>query len=125
MDVAPVRGGLDTADEIRRETYGASRRTISTHSPSARQRGLGFQRRCRQGREEELYDLAATCRGSNCCSRDKVEAEIAAIIAESRGSAVSSPAACIREHPRDLRLCLFRRPGARLPWKRRSSACMS
>ena len=74
-------GGL-TAFGTRRETYGAQRRTILTHSPelhAAQARGFEGTTLAKAGKK--LDDLAATlARGKTRRARDQVEAEIAAII---------------------------------------------
>jgi transposase len=73
-------GGL-TAFDTRRETYGTQRRTILTHSPelhAAQARGFEGTTLAKAGRK--LDELAATlARGKTRRSKDKVEAEIAAI----------------------------------------------
>jgi transposase len=73
-------GGL-TACDTRRETYGAERRTILTHSPelhAAQARGFEGTTLAKAGKK--LDELAATlARGKTRRSRDKVEAEITAI----------------------------------------------
>src|SRR6266852_5036964 len=73
-------GGL-TAFGTRRGVYGTERRTILTHSPelhAAQARGFDGTTLAKAGKK--LGDLAATlARGKTRRSRDKVEAEIAAI----------------------------------------------
>jgi transposase len=73
-------GGL-TAYDTRRETYGTQRRAILTHSPELHEsqtRGFEGTTLAKAGRK--LDELAATlARGKTRRSKDKVEAEIAAI----------------------------------------------
>ena len=73
-------GGL-TAYDTRRAVYGAERRAILTHSPELHEsqvRGFDGTTLAKAGRK--LGELAATlARGKTRRSRDKVEAEIAAI----------------------------------------------
>jgi transposase len=75
-------GGL-TAYETRRETYGADRRTILTHSPELHENQVrGFDGTTLAKAGKKLDELAATlARGKTRRSRDKVEAEIASITA--------------------------------------------
>jgi transposase len=74
-------GGL-TAYDTRRETYGAGRRTILTHSPelhAAQARGFAGTTLAKAGRK--LDDLAATlARGKTRRPREKAEAKIESII---------------------------------------------
>jgi transposase len=76
-------GGL-TAYDTRREVYGTGRRAIVTHSPelhAAQARGFDGTTLAKAGRK--LDELAATlARGRTRRSKDKVEAEIAAITAK-------------------------------------------
>ncbi len=76
-------GGL-TAYDTRRETYGAERRAILTHSPelhAAQARGFEGTTLAKAGKK--LDELAATlARGKTRRSKEKVEAEIAAITAK-------------------------------------------
>ncbi len=73
-------GGL-TAYDTRRETYGAQRRTILTHSPElhdSQARGLDGTTLAKAGRK--LDELAATlARGKTRRAKEKVRAEIEAI----------------------------------------------
>jgi len=73
-------GGL-TAYDTRRETYGAQRRTILTHSPElhdSQARGLDGTTLAKAGRK--LDELAATlARGKTRRAKEKVQAEIEAI----------------------------------------------
>jgi transposase len=73
-------GGL-TAYETRRQVYGAERRAILTHSPELHQsQARGFDGTTLAKAGKKLDELAATlARGKTRRSRDKVEAEIAAI----------------------------------------------
>ena len=97
-------GGL-TALDTRRQAYGAERRAVVTHSPdlhAAQARGFDGTTLAKAGRK--LDELAATlARGRTRRSKDKVEAEIAAITARPWvrrviGWELSG------EQPRDLRL---------------------
>jgi transposase len=76
-------GGL-TAFDTRREVYGTKRRAILTHSPELHQsqaRGFGGTTLAKAGRK--LDELAAVlARGKTRRPREKVEAEIEAIIRE-------------------------------------------
>jgi len=76
-------GGL-TACETRRETYGAERRTILTHSPELREsQARGFDGTTLAKVGKKLDELAATlARGRTRRPRDKVEAEITSIISK-------------------------------------------
>ena len=73
-------GGL-TAYDTRRETYGTRRRTILTHSPELHEsQARGFEGTTLAKAGRKLDELAATlARGKTRRSKDKVEAEIAAI----------------------------------------------
>jgi len=106
-------GGL-TACDTRRETYGAGRRTILTHSPElhdSQARGFSGTTLAKAGKK--LDDLAATlARGKTRRSREKVEAEIAAIIAKPWVRRVITWQ-LTGEQPRDLRLAWSVDPGAR------------
>jgi len=76
-------GGL-TACDTRRETYGAQRRTILTHSPELHEsQARGFDGTTLAKAGKKLGELAATLgRGKTRRPRDKVEAEIAQITAK-------------------------------------------
>jgi transposase len=76
-------GGL-TAYDTRRETYGAERRTILTHSPELREsQARGFDGTTLAKAGKKLDELAATlARGRTRRARGKVEAEITSITAE-------------------------------------------
>ena len=73
-------GGL-TAYDTRRETYGAERRTILTHSPELHEsQARGFTGTTLAKAGKKLDELAATlARGRTRRGKDKVEAEIEAI----------------------------------------------
>ena len=73
-------GGL-TAFDTRRETYGATRRTILTHSPELHEsQARGFDGTTLAKAGKKLDELAATlARGKTRRSRDKVQAEIETI----------------------------------------------
>jgi len=73
-------GGL-TAYDTHRQAYGTERRTILTHSPELHAaQALGFQGTTLAKAGKNLGELAATlARGKTRRSKDKVEAEIAAI----------------------------------------------
>ena len=73
-------GGL-TAFDARRETYGATRRTILTHSPELHEsQARGFDGTTLAKAGKKLDELAATlARGKTRRSRDKVQAEIETI----------------------------------------------
>jgi transposase len=106
-------GGL-TAYDTRRETYGAERRTILTHSPELHEsqaRGFGGTTLAKAGKR--LDDLAATlARGKTRRSRDKVEAEIASITAKPWVRRVITWQ-LTGEQPSDLRLTWAVDPKAR------------
>jgi transposase len=76
-------GGL-TAYDTRRETYGAERRTILTHSPELHDsQARGFDGTTLAKACKKLDDLAATlARGKTRRSREKIEAEIASLVAK-------------------------------------------
>src|SRR5271166_317354 len=76
-------GGL-TAYDTRRETYGAERRAILTHSPELREsQARGFDGTTLAKAGKKLDELAATlARGRTRRPRDKVEAEITSITAK-------------------------------------------
>ena len=103
-------GGL-TAYDTRREVYGAERRAILTHSPelhAAQARGFEGTTLAKAGRK--LDELAATlARGRTRRSRDKVEAEIAAITRKPWVRRVITWQLS-GEQPKDLRLSWQRRP---------------
>jgi transposase len=73
-------GGL-TACDTRQEVYGAERRAILTHSPELHEsQARGFDGTTLAKAGKKLSELAATlARGKTRRSRDRVEAEIAAI----------------------------------------------
>ena len=97
-------GGL-TALDTRRQTYGAERRAILTHSPdlhAAQARGFDGTTLAKAGRKPG--ELAATlARGKTRRGKDKVEAEIAAITARPWVRRVTGWELS-GEQPRDLRL---------------------
>jgi transposase len=97
-------GGL-TACDTRRETYGAERRTILTHSPELHDsQARGFEGTTLAQAGKKLDDLAATlARGKTRRSREKVEAEIASITAKPWVRRVITWQLS-GEQPRDLRL---------------------
>jgi transposase len=97
-------GGL-TVYDTRRETYGTERRTILTHSPELHEsQARGFEGTTLAKAARKLGELAATlARGKARRSRDKVEAEIAAITAKPWTRRVISWH-LTGEQPRDLRL---------------------
>jgi len=76
-------GGL-TAYDTRRETYGAERRTILTHSPELRDsQARGFDGTTLAKAGKKLDELAATlARGRTRRPRNKVEAEITSILSK-------------------------------------------
>ena len=106
-------GGL-TAFGTRRGVYGTGRRTILTHSPelhAAQARGFDGTTLAKAGKK--LGDLAATlARGKTRRSRDKVEAEIAAITRKPWIRRVITWQLS-GEQPRDLRLAWSIDPAAR------------
>jgi transposase len=97
-------GGL-TAYETRRETYGAERRTILTHSPELHEsQARGFDGTTLAKARRKLGDLSGTlARGKTRRSRDKVEAEIASITAKPWTRRVIDWHLA-GEQPKDLRL---------------------
>ena len=103
--VDQARFGDLTAYDTRRAVYGAERRAILTHSPElhkSQARGFDGTTLAKAGRK--LDDLAATlARGKTRRPRDKVEAEITAIIKKPWVRRVVTWQ-LTGEHPRDLRL---------------------
>jgi transposase len=97
-------GGL-TAYDTRRETYGAERRTVLTHSPGLHEsQARGFDGTTLAKAGKKLDELAATlARGKTRRPRDKVEAEIASITAKPWVRRVITWQLS-GEQPRDLRL---------------------
>jgi transposase len=97
-------GGL-TAYDTRRETYGAERRTVLTHSPELHEsQARGFDGTTLAKAGKKLDELAATlARGKTRRPRDKVEAEIASITAKPWVRRVITWQLS-GEQPRDLRL---------------------
>jgi transposase len=97
-------GGL-TACDTRRETYGAERRTILTHSPELHEsQARGFDGTTLAKAGKKLGDLAAIlARGKTRRSREKVEAEIASITAKPWVRRVITWQLS-GEQPKDLRL---------------------
>src|SRR5699024_130073 len=77
--VDPDQHGALTAYDTRRETYGADRRTISTHSPELHEHQLrGFIGTTLAKATRQLGELAAKlARGKTRRARDKVEADVA------------------------------------------------
>jgi transposase len=106
-------GGL-TAYETRRETYGAERRTILTHSPELHENQVrGFEGTTLAKAGKKLDELAATlARGKTRRSRDKVEAEIASITAKPWVRRVLTWQ-LDGQQPKDLRLSWSIDPSAR------------
>jgi transposase len=106
-------GGL-TAYDTRRETYGAQRRTILTHSPELQEsQARGFDGTTLAKAGKKLDELAATlARGKTRRPRDKVEAEIEAITAKPWVRRVITWQ-LTGQQPRDLRLSWSVDPGAR------------
>jgi len=106
-------GGL-TAFDTRRAVYGAERRAILTHSPELHEkqsRGFGGTTLAKAGRKPD--ELAATlARGKTRRPRDKVEAEIAAIIRKPWARRVLTWQLA-GEQPKDLRLSWSIDPDAR------------
>jgi transposase len=78
------RFGQLTACDTRRQAYGTGRRAILTHSPELHQaQAAGFEGTTLAKAGKKLDELAATlARGRTRRTRDKVEAEIAAITAK-------------------------------------------
>ena len=97
-------GGL-TAYDTRRETYGADRRTILTHSPELHAaQARGFEGTTLAKAARKLGELAATlARGKTRRSKDKVEAEITAITRKPWVRRVITWR-LTGSHPQDLRL---------------------
>jgi transposase len=106
-------GGL-TCYDTRRASYGAKRRTVLTHSPElheAQARGFDGTTLAKAG--SKLDDLAATlARGKTRRTRDKVEAEIAAITAKPWVRRVIAWE-LTGDQPKDLRLSWSADPAAR------------
>jgi transposase len=106
-------GGL-TAFGTRRAVYGAERRAILTHSPELhdkQSRGFDGTTLAKAGRK--LDELAATlARGKTRRPRDKVEADIAAIVRKPWARRVITWQLA-GEQPKDLRLSWSIDPGAR------------
>jgi len=112
--VDQARFGRLTAFDTRRAVYGAARRAILTHSPELHEkqsRGFDGTTLAKAGRK--LDELAATlARGKTRRPRDKVEAEIAAIISKPWARRVLTWQLA-GEQPKDLRLTWSIDPGAR------------
>src|SRR5450755_2799163 len=106
-------GGL-TAYDTRRETYGAERRAILTHSPELREsQAAGFDGTTLAKAGRKLDELAATlARGKTRRPRQKVEAEIEAITRKPWVRRVITWQ-LTGDQPRDLRLSWSVDPGAR------------
>ncbi len=106
-------GGL-TAFDTRRDVYGAERRAILTHSPELRQsQARGFDGTTLAKAGKKLDELAATlARGKTRRARDKVEAEITAIMAKPWVRRVITWQ-LDGDQPKDLRLSWSVDPGAR------------
>jgi transposase len=106
-------GGL-TAYDTRRVVYGAERRAILTHSPELSQsQARGFDGTTLAKAGKKLDELAATlARGRARRSRDKVEAEIAAITGKPWVRRVITWQLA-GDQPKDLRLAWRIDPGAR------------
>jgi transposase len=106
-------GGL-TAWDTRRETYGAQRRTILTHSPELHDsQARGFDGTTLAKAGKKLDELAAALgRGKTRRPRDKVEAEIAQITAKPWVRRVTRWE-LTGDQPRDLRLIWSIDPEAR------------
>ena len=106
-------GGL-TAYDTRREVYGAGRRTILTHSPELRDsQARGFDATTLAKAGKKLDELAATlARGKTRRGKDKVTAEIEAIIAKPWVRRVITWQLG-GDQPKDLRLSWSIDPGAR------------
>jgi transposase len=106
-------GGL-TAYDTRRVVYGAERRAILTHSPELRDsQARGFDGTTLATAGRKLDELAATlARGKTRRSKDKVIAEIEAIIAKPWVRRVITWQ-LDGDQPRDLRLSWHVDPGAR------------
>ena len=106
-------GGL-TGYDTRREVYGAGRRTILTHSPELRDsQARGFDGTTLATAGKKLDELAATlARGKTRRGKDKVTAEIEAIIAKPWVRRVITWQLG-GDQPKDLRLSWSIDPGAR------------
>jgi len=106
-------GGL-TAYDTRRETYGAQRRTILTHSPELHQsQARGFNGTTLAKAGKKLDELAAAlARGKARRPREKVQAEIEAITRKPWVRRVITWQLA-GEQPRDLRLSWSVDPAAR------------
>ena len=106
-------GGL-TGYDTRREVYGAGRRTILTHSPELRDsQARGFDGTTLAKAGKKLDELAATlARGKTRRGKDKVTAEIEAIIAKPWVRRVITWQLG-GDQPKDLRLSWSIDPGAR------------
>jgi transposase len=106
-------GGL-TAYDTRRVVYGAGRRAILTHSPELRDsQARGFDGTTLATAARKLDELAAAlARGKTRRSKDKVAAEIEAIIAKPWVRRVITWQ-LDGDQPRDLRLSWHVDPGAR------------
>jgi transposase len=106
-------GGL-TACDTRRETYGAERRTILTHSPELHQsQARGFDGTTLAKAGKKLDELAAVlARGKTRRPREKVEAQIEAITRKPWARRVITWQ-LDGGQPRDLRLAWSIDPGAR------------
>src|ERR1039457_645160 len=108
-------GGL-TAHDPRRQVYGAERRAILTYSPELHQsQARGFDGTTLAKAGKKLDDLAATlARGKTRRPREKVEAEITAIIRKPWVRRVVTWQ-LNGEQPRDLRLSWGTDQAARAP----------
>jgi transposase len=106
-------GGL-TGYDTRREVYGAGRRTILTHSPELRDsQARGFDGTTLAKAGKKLDELAATlARGKTRRGKDKVTAEIEAIIAKPWVRRVITWQ-LDGDQPKDLRLAWSVDPAAR------------
>ena len=108
------RFGALTALDTRREVYGAGRRAILTHSPELHQsQARGFDGTTLAKAGKKLDELAATlARGKTRRSREKVEAEIAAITRKPWVRRVVTWQLA-GDQPKDLRLAWRIDPAAR------------
>ena len=108
------RFGALTALDTRREVYGAGRRAILTHSPGLHQsQARGFDGTTLAKAGKKLDELAATlARGKTRRSREKVEAEIAAITRKPWTRRVVTWQLA-GDQPKDLRLAWRIDPAAR------------
>lgn len=108
------RFGALTGYDTRREVYGAQRRAILTHSPELHQsQARGFDGTTLAKAGKKLDELAATlARGKTRRCKDKVEAEITAIIGKPWVRRVITWQ-LDGDQPRDLRLTWSIDPGAR------------